>query len=69
MLRVAVLAQTGQVDDEWHVAAVPAEESHALEMGLREGSALHYNKDQQRTGEMSELMFVLIAVYLPGDGT
>ena len=55
LLRVAVLAKTGQVDDEWHVAAVPTEESHALEMGLGEGSTLHYNKDQQRTDEMGEL--------------
>ena len=51
----AVLADTGQVDQEWHVATVPAEESHALEVSLNVRSAP--NCEPNQTHEVISLLF------------
>ncbi len=41
LIRVIVLAESGQIHDERHVATVSSEKSHALEVSLHEGSASH----------------------------
>ena len=41
LIGVLVLAKTGEIDNEGHVAAVATEKPHWLEMGLHKGSAFH----------------------------